>query len=77
MSWWETFLFITIVWNFLGFIIGFFLADWYEVNPKRIWIRYCNINIFGCIVLTIILNLLCPIVSIFYWFRKLCTVGRR
>ena len=73
----ETFLLVTIVWNCLGFTISLYLGDWYEINPKYIWRQYHNINIFGCIVLTIILNLLCPIVSIFYWFYKLCTVGRR
>ena len=77
MVWGETSILITIVWNFLGFMIGLSLDNWYEINPKEIWRQYHNINIFGCIVLTILLNLLCPIVSIFYWFYKLCTVGRR
>ena len=77
MVWWEIFLYITIVWNFLGFMIGLFLDDWYKINPKEIWRQYCNINIFGCVVLSTVLNLLCPIVSIFYWFYKLCTIGRR
>ena len=76
MNWVETFLFI-IIWNFSGFMIGLCLNDWYELDPKAIWQQYCNVNIFGCILLTIILNLLCPIVSICYWFYKLCTVGRR
>ena len=77
MVWWETSIFIIIVWNFLGFMIGLSMDNWYEINPKEIWRQYDNINIFGCVLLTILLNLLCPIVSIFYWFYKLCTVGRK
>ena len=73
----DIFLFVFIMWNFLGFMIGLCLNEWYEINPKEIWRQYNSINIFGCIVLTIILNLLCPVVSLFYWFYKLCTVGRR
>lgn len=73
----PVFVFVLIVWNLLGFMIALCLADWYEVNPKEIWMQYDNVNIFGCVMLTVILNLLCPVVSICYWFYKLCTIGRR
>jgi hypothetical protein len=46
--------------------------DWvYEMFP---------VNIFGCILLTILINLSNPIISIVYWICKfihfICTVGR-
>ena len=50
--------------------------EWENLNPKYIYERFC-VNWFGAIFLTLIVNLLCPIVSIIYWFYKLCTVGRR
>lgn len=77
MLWWETFLFVAIVWNFIGFMIMLMLANYYCLNPKDIWNKYENVNIFGCVLLTIFLNLLVPTISIGYWFYKLCTVGRR
>ena len=33
------------------------------------------VNIFGAIMLCLLANILCPIVSICYWIYKLCTVG--
>ena len=77
MTFSQTFVFTAICWNFIGFMMALCLGNWYEINPKEIWRQYDNINIFGCIVLTIVLNLVCPIVSVCYWFYKLCTVGRR
>lgn len=73
----PAFVFVLIVWNFLGVMIALGLAEWYEINPKEIWRKYDSINIFGCVVLTVILNLLCPVVSLCYWLYKLCTIGRR
>jgi hypothetical protein len=46
------------------------------LNPVIIYKEY-NVNIFGCIMLTIGGHLLCPWIAPFYWFYKLCTVGRR
>lgn len=45
-------------------------------NPKMIYDNI-DVNWFGCIFLTIIFNILCPVLTIYYWFRLLCTVGRR
>ena len=36
-----------------------------------------NMNWFGVILFTTILNLVCPVLSIGFWFFKLCTVGRK
>lgn len=78
MDFWQTFVFSRIVWNFLGFmVVTLVLGAYYQLNPKKIWQQYNSVNIFGCIILTICLNLLVPVISIGYWFYKLCTVGRK
>ena len=46
------------------------------VNP--IWIyKHYKVNYFGCLMMTILYNLVCPMLSFCYWFYKLCTVGRK
>ena len=45
------------------------------INPIVIY-EENNINIFGCILLTILGNVVFLPVSICYWVYKLCTVGR-
>ena len=47
------------------------------INPRYIY-QNVQVNWFGCIVLTILAHLAAgPIISIIYWFYKLCTVGRK
>jgi len=46
-------------------------------NPLWLYGYYTNLNWFGCVMLALGLNLLCPPISICYWFYKLCTVGRK
>lgn len=47
------------------------------INPLYIY-ETVRVNWFGCIVLTILAHLAAgPIISIIYWFYKLCTVGRK
>ena len=41
----------------------------YEVNP--------NINVFGCILLTLFGTIIFLPWAIIYWFYKFCTVGRK
>ena len=78
---------IIALWSFVGIFIIFLLgywgvslienADgWEFVNPKIIYERV-QVNWFGAIILSLFFNALCPIVSICYWFYKLCTVGKR
>lgn len=68
-------------WNLLGLLFLCIFCtemgniEWENLNPKHIYERFC-VNWFGAIFLTLIINLLCPLVSIIYWFYKLCTVGR-
>lgn len=78
---------IIALWSLVGIFIIFLLGHWdvslienadgWEfVNPKIIYERV-QVNWFGAIILSLFFNALCPIVSICYWFYKLCTVGRR
>ena len=66
---------ILLCWNFVGFLIGTCTTN-LHLNPKKIYELH-SVNIFGCVVLTIMFNLFCPVFSIGYWFYKLCTVGRK
>lgn len=84
---------ICIVWTF----IGFFILHTYEENSVEyncsssadflcylnpVWVyKHYKVNAVGCILLTILFNLICPVLSIIYWIIKLigwiCTVGRK
>ena len=73
---------ICCVWNLFGFIALLLIPysrdaeDFKEMfSPKSIY-KNAEVNWFGCIVLTIFFNLLCPVLSGGYWFYWLCTVGR-
>lgn len=46
------------------------------VNPVNVY-RLNKVNVFGCILLTILGNIMFPYCAIWYWFCKLCTVGRK
>ncbi len=80
----ENIIVIFCVWNFIGlFIVGCLskCSDLDEyLNPISIY-HNTHLNIFGCIVFTIIRNLLCPFISIIYWICLLVdwlmTVGRK
>ena len=80
----ENIIAIFVIWNFIGFFIVGLLyhqSDSFDyLNPIDIY-HNTNLNIFGCIVFTIILNLLCPFMSIIYWICLLVdwlmTVGRK
>ena len=47
------------------------------VDPIRNYEEWGSMNWFGVGLFTIVLNIACPVISIFYWFMKLCTIGRR
>lgn len=73
---------IMLAWNFLGFVaitIIPYSRDANEIceifNPSEIY-KLLSVNKFGCAMVTIFFNLLCPIFAIGYWFYWLCTVGR-
>lgn len=75
---------ITLITAFEAHIIfkihdsGLYADDYFEIfNPIRNYKRWENMNWFGVILFTTLLNLICPILSIGFWFYKLCTVGRK
>ena len=57
------------------------------LNPKFIYDN-SNMNIFGCLIVSILLNIVCPVIAVLYWSFKVLsciikfigfifTVGRR
>lgn len=79
---------ILFAWNLIGCLVyvGIQLEATHDFIPY-VLLNPCDIydiwkvNYFGCGLLTIIFNLLCPVLTIIYWVYKLiyfiCTVGRR
>lgn len=78
---------ILLAWNLAGMLILAItwanLGDPFDkkslLHPSWLY-RNFRINYFGCGLLTLIFNLLCPVVSIIHWicefFYFVCTVGR-
>ena len=79
-------MYILFIWSGLGILLiccisptidyGMSVENFEAFNPKWIYDNF-SVNWFGCILLTLIVNLACPIGSIGYWFYKLCAIGRR
>lgn len=73
---------LLVIWNFVGlFILGMssrigYILEVDRLNPIYIY-KARRVNWFGAFVVALIMNALCPIVSVIYWFSKLCTVGRK
>lgn len=76
-----------LVWNAVGFVIiidqileGRNHCDGKCILRPDVVYEALSVNYFGCAVITIIINLLCPVVSISYWLIKfigfIFTVGR-
>ena len=77
MAWWIYLLFIYGIISMsidLGIVTCLYVVE-KLLNPLIIY-KERRVNIFGCIMLTIGGHLLCPWIAPFYWFYKLCTVGR-
>lgn len=84
LSWYVIML---IVWNLFGGVILLILSvnrsfPEYPAEMLRYEWLYdeFDVNAFGCTMLTILFNLLCPVYTICYWFFKtikyIFTVGR-
>ena len=76
--------YILILWHILGGLLNFFLYKTYSVfgsfeylNPLFLYDYHSKLNWFGVICLTLLYNLLCPLITIINWFYKLCTIGRK
>lgn len=46
------------------------------INPLFIY-KHNKVNWFGALVIALFYSMLCPIATLFYWFYKICTVGRK
>lgn len=74
------------IWSIFGLMIicaiskridyGMNVENFEAFNPKWVYNNF-SVNWFGCIILTLIINLACPVGSIIFWFYKLCTIGRK
>lgn len=76
--------FYLILWIILGGTFSLLPYEGYSLfgsfeylNPLFLYDYHSNLNWFGVICLALLYNLICPLVTIAYWFYKLCTVGRR
>ena len=69
----EALLAIMILWHIEEFTIGDFDSAY---NPFAIYEAF-DVNILGCIILTLLFHVLLLPPAPFYWLYKLCTVGRR
>lgn len=89
----EVYIVILVIWSIIGFLIlkGYqdcsvvFITHsgnkiWPFLNPLWLWQSY-KVNAFGLVLLTLLFNLICPVVTIVYWTVKLikwsCTAGRK
>jgi len=73
---------LIIIWNFIGFfILGFTARIGYCIEVERLNPLYIykdrRVNWFGALCLALVFNVTSPVVTICFWFYKLCTVGRR
>lgn len=79
MQLWEILLLVSIGWNFVGLIWWAPMTRKYHfrdlLNPVKVYKKF-EVNWFGAILVSILNNLICPIVSIYYWICFICTVGR-
>ena len=76
--------FYLIIWIIFGGLFSFLPYDNYSLfgsfeylNPLFLYNYHSSLNWFGVICLALFYNLLCPLITIAYWFYKLCTIGRR
>ena len=70
------------LWNTYGLVILIILGlNKYGCNFNVLTPHYIcnstNCNKFGVILLTVLINLLCPILSICYWIHKLYKIWKR
>lgn len=72
---------LSIIWSITGWLVGVCIFSKGEIffglfNPCWIY-AHVRVNIIGCILLTIFVHVLSPVIAIGYWIYKICTVGRK
>ena len=77
---------ILVVWSVVGIVIeaiAYLFVDFIDFEQGFDWLSplyiYDNVEVnwFGCLLLTILVNALCPLATFCYWFYRLCKVGRK
>ena len=86
-------IFTLMVWSFCGYIISACIIETCKdeairrgemaniegfeyLNPMWLYSNF-RVNYFGCALLTVLHNLLCPLGAAYYWLIYVCTVGRK
>lgn len=78
--------FVLAVWSVVGMLILATIAENDSILANcpnsdflcPFWIySHYNLNWFGTIVVCLLFNALCPMLSMGYWICKLCTFGRK
>ena len=67
---------ITAILSLILMFASYFEIGLQWINPIVIY-NNVPVNWFGCIVLTILAHIAAGPWVVFYWFYKLCTVGRK
>ena len=61
----------------IGYSIDYGFESLEDMFDPAVRYQSGEFNLFGVIVITVILNTVFAPMAILYWFYKLCTVGRR
>ena len=72
----EIYTFVTGLLHLMIIMISLEKVGLQWINPIVIY-NNVHVNWFGCIVLTILAHIIAGPWACFYWFYKLCTVGRK
>ncbi len=73
-------------WSAMGYVVLSMIAECTPLgechgfqcfNPFWLHREYSKLNWFGCFLVALVLNILCPPITIGYWIYKLCTIGGR
>lgn len=72
----EIYTFVTGLLHLMIIMISLENVGLQWINPIVIY-NNVHVNWFGCIVLTILAHIVAGPWVVFYWFYKLCTVGRK
>ena len=61
----------------IGHIIDYGFEDLENLFDPVVRYNTGDFNLFGVVIITILLNIAFAPMAIIYWFYKLCTIGRR
>lgn len=70
-------LWIASIGPLLGYSLDYGVESLEDIFDPIVKYENSDFNLFGVIVLTVILNTVFMPMAIVFWFYKLCTIGRR